>query len=53
MTQLPRSPQECKNLLLSMLPDADYRTLIEHFEFVSTPLRSSNETSQSNTRTSH
>lgn len=38
MSMMPYSPAECSNLLLSMLPDADYQSLLPHLELVETPL---------------
>ena len=35
---IPQSPATCSNLLLSMLPDADYQLLLSHLELVETPL---------------
>lgn len=39
MTSVTQSARECKNLLLSMLPDEEYRSLLPHFELISTPLK--------------
>lgn len=39
MTSVPQSARECKNLLLSMLPEEDYRSLLPHLEWLPTPLR--------------
>jgi CRP-like cAMP-binding protein len=38
MNAIPQSPKECANLLLSLLPDADYQTIRPHLEFIETPL---------------
>jgi CRP-like cAMP-binding protein len=38
MSMIPHSPDTCSNLLLSMLPDADYQSLLPHLELVETPL---------------
>jgi CRP-like cAMP-binding protein len=38
MSVMPHSPAACSNLLLSMLPDADYQALQPHLELVETPL---------------
>jgi CRP-like cAMP-binding protein len=35
---IPQSPAECQNLLLSMLPEYDYQSLLPHLELVETPL---------------
>ena len=38
MSKIPQSPATCSNLLLSMLPDADYQLMLSHMELVETPL---------------
>lgn len=38
MTHVPRSRQECRNLLLSMLPDEEYERLVHDLEYIETPL---------------
>ncbi|TFW09740.1 Crp/Fnr family transcriptional regulator [Oxalobacteraceae bacterium OM1] len=38
MATVPQSPAECPNLLLSMLPEDDYRQLLPFLERVETPL---------------
>jgi CRP-like cAMP-binding protein len=38
MSMLPSSLAGCANLLLSMLPDADYQSLLPHLDLVETPL---------------
>lgn len=38
MSMIPESPATCPNLLLSMLPDGDYQSLLPHLELVETPL---------------
>lgn len=35
---VPQSRQECRNLLLAMLPDEDYAQIIPHLEYMQTPL---------------
>ena len=37
MLRLPQSPSECKNRVLSLLPDQDYQTLLPHLELIDTP----------------
>lgn len=39
MTQPPPSARECKNRLLSLLPDEEYRALLPHLELLPTPLK--------------
>ena len=38
MSMISQSTASCSNLLLSMLPDADYQALLPHLELVETPL---------------
>ncbi|SNS88605.1 cAMP-binding domain of CRP or a regulatory subunit of cAMP-dependent protein kinases [Noviherbaspirillum humi] len=38
MSVIPSSPAECANLLLSMLPDADYQALLPYLELIDTPI---------------
>ena len=38
MAAIPNHPRDSKNLLLSLLPEQEYRILREHLEFVHTPL---------------
>ncbi|WP_194721986.1 Crp/Fnr family transcriptional regulator [Noviherbaspirillum malthae] len=38
MTSVPQSRQECRNLLLGMLPDDEYQRLLPDLEYIATPL---------------
>lgn len=38
MMHVPQSRQECRNLLLAMLPDEDYEQLVPDLEYIPTPL---------------
>lgn len=38
MTHVPQSRQECRNLLLAMLPDDEYERLVADLEYIATPL---------------
>jgi CRP-like cAMP-binding protein len=39
MASVTQSARECRNLLLSTLPEEDYRSLLPHLELVQTPIR--------------
>lgn len=39
MTSVTQSARECGNLLLSMLPEEDYRSLLPHLELVPMPIK--------------
>lgn len=38
MSMIPQNPAACSNLLLSMLPEVEYQSLLSHLEMVETPL---------------
>lgn len=38
MTAIPTTPQQCKNFLLSMLPDDEYQAVYPHLELIPTPI---------------
>jgi CRP-like cAMP-binding protein len=38
MSAVPSKPTECKNFLLSMLAEEEYKTVITHLELIGTPL---------------
>jgi CRP-like cAMP-binding protein len=38
MSAIPQKAADCRNLLLSLLPDQDYGSIIKHLELISTPL---------------
>lgn len=38
MSLIPQNPAACPNLLLSMLPEVEYQSLLPHLEMVETPL---------------
>jgi CRP-like cAMP-binding protein len=38
MINIPQSPSQCANLLLSLLPEQEYKAVIPHLEWIDTPL---------------